>query len=533
MTPLDELLMQVPTFKEHLPMRARVCIFLSFIIVFQLSGGIYLSSLNEMVGEKALLQEDILMAALASFLGISMIFPILFRLKFRLTTRLILQTVCVGLIVCNLICMYTRSEPVLVGTCFVAGILRMWGTFECFSTIQLRITPTRNFAVFFPVIYCTVFGCIQISGLLTTYLGYYYHWHYMHWFIIGLLLIVIFVSRMVLRHFHIGKPMPLYGIDWLGAVMWSVGLLLLIFVANYGDHYNWFNSPLICVSLVTGIACVSLNIGRMFHIRHPYIDPQVYRFPKVVSIIALFAALALLSSTATVLQGAYTGGILHYDSLNSVSLNWPALFGTVAGAVFTLYALVKLHLTYKQVTIIGFICILLYQVEFYFLISPDTKIEQLYLPLFIKNFGNVAIYIALTVYLQQMVPFLFFFQALGAVGFVREGIGSPIANAIVGRVFKICLKENYLSLGGELDIINPTLGGLPWSAIYNELQRQALLVSLKEVYGYAVLASIVFLLIVLLMRYKHIVRYVRVPPVEVVRRLMDIRKYGKRSSSEA
>ena len=413
------------------------------------------------------------------------------------------------------------------GDLLLFGCATYWGTFECFSTIQLRITPTRNFAVFFPVIYGTVFGCIQLSGLLTTHLAYHFHWHYMHYFIIGLLLLVWLAARLLLGPFHMGKPLPLYGIDWLGAVMWTTGLLLLIFVANYGEHYDWFHSPVICTSLVAGAGCIALNVGRMFHIRHPYIDPKVYAFPKVATIMAVFAALALPSASSTVLQGAFTGGILHYDSLTSVSLNWPSLLGTLAGAVCTLYALIRLHLTYKQVTVFGFVCILMYQVEFYFLISPDTNIERLYLPLFIKNFGNVAIYIALTVYLQQMVPFLYFFQALGAVGFIREGIGSPIANAIVSRILRVVQKANYLSLGGELDGLRASV---PFEAMYGELQRQTLLVSLKEVYGYAVLAGIVFLLGVMALRYRRIVRYVRVPPVEVFKRLLEIRMLTKAKS---
>ena len=32
-------------------------------------------------------------------------------------------------------------------------------------------TPTRNFAVFFPVVYLIVLGSIQLSGLATVYLG--------------------------------------------------------------------------------------------------------------------------------------------------------------------------------------------------------------------------------------------------------------------------------------------------------------------------------------------------------------------------
>lgn len=53
------------------------------------------------------------------------------------------------------------------------------GNFEALSNVQLSITPTRDFAVFFPVVYLIVLGSIQLSGLLTVYLGYWADWRYM------------------------------------------------------------------------------------------------------------------------------------------------------------------------------------------------------------------------------------------------------------------------------------------------------------------------------------------------------------------
>ena len=122
-----------------------------------------------------------------------------------------------------------------------------------------------------------------------------------------------------------------------------------------------------------------------------------------------------------------------------------------------------------------------------------------------------------------MVPFLFFFQALGALGFIREGIGSPIACAIVGRIFKIAALSNGQNLSVNMDAANPVTQIAPISTLMGQLQEQVLLVSLKEVYGLAVLASILFILMAIAMRYKKIVKYVRVPRNEVVRRLMSIR----------
>jgi hypothetical protein len=299
---IDDLLRTIPAFKERIPLQARFCTLLFFALVFQFSGGIYISSVHEMTGGKALMHEDIMMAFEASFVGMSMIFPVLFRLKFRFASRTIFLAVASGLIACNLICVCTQNVPVLVFTCFVAGAIRMWGTFECFSSIQLRITPSRNFAVFFPVIYSVIFGCVQLSGLATVYLDYFFEWQYMHYLIIGLLLLVIAFSRLLLRHFHIEKPLPLSGIDWIGAILWCTILLLIVFVCEYGEYCDWLYSPHIRLALFAVAFLLLLCFYRMKQIKNTYIEARAYRHPHVFTMLFLYMSLCLLSATSTVLE---------------------------------------------------------------------------------------------------------------------------------------------------------------------------------------------------------------------------------------
>lgn len=162
-------------FKEFIP--TPVCILLSlfFAMVFQFNGGVFLPTSTQMSSALGCLRED----------GMTVIFPILFRLKFRFTTRRIFLTVCPVLIVCNLITMQSQNIAVLVATCFVSGFFRMWGTFECFSNIRLSVTPSGNFSVFYPVIYIIVLESIQLSGLVATHLSDWANWQYMHWLVIG------------------------------------------------------------------------------------------------------------------------------------------------------------------------------------------------------------------------------------------------------------------------------------------------------------------------------------------------------------
>ena len=159
----------IPAMRDFVPQKLRPWIIIAFVLVFQFSGGVYLAAVSEMVGSTALMQEDIMMAGYASMVGMGLTFAIMFRLKFRFPTKVTFFVCGIAIILANLICMYTQSIPVLVVTCFFAGIFRMWATFECNSTIQLWLTPTRDLSIFFSYIYLLVQGCIQLSGLITIY----------------------------------------------------------------------------------------------------------------------------------------------------------------------------------------------------------------------------------------------------------------------------------------------------------------------------------------------------------------------------
>lgn len=140
-------------FKEYLPTPVCVVLSMFFALVFQFNGGVFLPTAVQMSSALGCIQEDVMMAGYASFIGMTLIFPILFRLKFRFTTRRIFLTVCPVLIVCNLITLHVNSLPIFILVCLVSGFFRMWGTFECFSNMRLSVTPSGNFSVFYPVIY--------------------------------------------------------------------------------------------------------------------------------------------------------------------------------------------------------------------------------------------------------------------------------------------------------------------------------------------------------------------------------------------
>lgn len=484
---------RIPYFKEFLP--TPVCIFLSmfFAMVFQFNGGVFLPTAVQMSSALDCIQEDVNMAGYASFIGMTLIFPILFRLKFRFTTRSIFLTVCPVLIACNLITLHVNSLPVFIVVCLVSGFFRMWGTFECFSNMRLSVTPSGNFSVFYPVIYIVVLESIQLSGLVATHISDWANWRYMHWFVIGMLLVVWMCVLLFTRPYRAMKKLPLYGIDWLGGFLWGVILFAIVFVCIYGEYYDWLDSVEIRSCIVIAVVALMININRMSTLRRPYIEPQVFRYRNFPVILFLFLMLCLFLTTSSVLQNQFMSSILHYDPLNAVSLNWLVFTGILAGAGIVFYRQAVLHKGYKLLISLGFLLIVVYQYYMYFLIHPNLNIESLYLPNFLKGVGHGILYISLTIYVAKSVPFKHFFQGLCVLSFIRTSIATPLGTAILTRWMRQLQQDNFGLLSRRMDGVNGWTPDVSIRNLYAVVSQQTTLTSLKELFGIVCICGTVLL----------------------------------------
>lgn len=488
---------KIKDIRDFVPDKVKPWLLFTFFIIYQFSGGIYLASVAEMSGSLALMHEDILMAGYASLVGLGLTFTIMLRLKFRFSTKTSLITTASGLIVCNLIAMHTGRVPVLVVVSFIAGIFRMWGTFTCNSTIQLWVTPKRVMAVWFVYIQLCVQGFIYLGGLTTMYISFLTKWEYMHWFVIGALLSLILITFAVFRHYRSMPKLPLYGIDWLGALLWATTMLCVIFVLNYGDHYDWYQSAEICTGTVFGLAALGLNIWRASFIRHPFIANKTWLFHHVWLTFALYVVVEILISPSGHFERIFTEVILGYDGLHLVSLNWIVVLGTVIGAFFTYQTFSLRKWRYKTMTLIGFTLLVGYLLVMYFIIDYNLPKEMLIFPILLRGMAYIIIAITFITALVN-VPFPNFWQSLTVQSFISASAGALLGETFLKQVFKLAMKKNEILLGATVDNVNSLASHIPVGALYGRLQQQAMLVSMKEIYGWLCIAGLFLLLMFLL-----------------------------------
>ncbi|MDR0511241.1 MAG: hypothetical protein LBH06_09140 [Rikenellaceae bacterium] len=429
--------------------------------------------MDAVAGSLSLTSDDARMCGNAVLVGLTMYFPLAFRLKFRFTNRTCLIAAASVLIAINLVVPHVRSMPALTVLCLVAGFFRLWGTFECLSSILPKIAPTHNYAVFLSFVFFVVLGFIHVFDIAASYIMYYYSWQYIHYAAVGALLFVLLAAFVLMQPFRQMPRMPLYGIDWLGMALWTAFILSAIFAVQYGEQMEWFHSPRIRAAAAISLLAMLANLLRMRHIRHPFIEPAAFRTRNIFNMLILFLFLDVMLGSQHVLQNVFTGAVLQFEQLTTVNLYWFDVAGMLFGALFSWFALTKLKWHHKLVCFVGMAFVTLYAVMMYALISPYTALEQLWLPLVCCGFGHVAVFISLTVYAQATAPFRNYFQVLCILGLVRTGIGGPLGEAIYLRAI-------------EAQIII----------------HSSIIVALRELFGLSIVFGVVVLTIIASSRFK-------------------------------
>jgi len=517
----------IPDVPDFIPRCLKPYLFIVFVLIIQFSGGVYLAAVSDMASGTALMSEDILMAGYASLAGMSINFAVMFRIKFRFSTRSQLIVSGIILIAANIICACTASVPLLVATCFVAGWFRMQATFACNSTIQLWLTPKRDMAIFFCYVYIVVDSVIQLSGIAAIYTTFLLQWEYMHWIMTGVLALMLLMVMILVKPVRGPMFIPLLGIDWIGAALWSGVMLCFTFICVYGNFYDWWDATEIRGAALLGAMCLGINLWRATFLHHPYISFRAMKNRNVMRATGIYLIFFTLMATEHVFEHGYAANILEFDDTNIIDLNMYAFAGISAGCAFTYFTFALRKWRYKSMTATAFALAAGYLAWFYFFMDYEIEKEMLFIPLFLRGMASVIISIVfLTSIVQSGLPFQVFPQALTINGFTGAVMAATLGPAIIGEWLKHTMARNSMLLGSNIVDFNPDIIPAAIGKYYGMVQMQSLIVSMKEIYGWLLVAAL-FSLMTILLSYGNIRPFAIFPKWKTIRREIK-REGGKR-----
>ncbi|MDE7148596.1 MAG: hypothetical protein K2O20_09485, partial [Duncaniella sp.] len=324
-------------------------------------------------------------------------------------------------------------------------------------------------------------------------------WEYMHWIMIGLLVLLMLMVMIFVRPVRGPMFIPLLGIDWIGAILWAGFMLCFTFICVYGNYFDWWDAVEIRGAALLGVACVAINLWRATFLHHPYISIRAMKNRNVIRATGIYLVFFTLMATEHVFEHTYAANILGFDETNLIDLNWYVFAGIVAGCALTYFTFALRKWRYKTMTAIAFALAIVYLAYFYFLIDYGVEKEMLFVPLFFRGAASVIISIVfLTSIVQSGLPFQVFPQALTINGFTGAVMGATLGPAVIGELLRHIMARNFANFSAAFTHVDiAAAGGAGFGELYGMVQMQALVVSMKEIYGWLLLAALLSLLVIL------------------------------------
>lgn len=216
-------------------------------------------------------------------------------------------------------------------------------------------------------------------------------------------------------------------IDFFSIVLLGVGLGSLQTVLEEGNSDDWFDSAFIVTLSIGALVGLALFVYRQLRSPHPVVDLRILRYRSLWagSILSVIVGMALFGALFSVPLFAQT--MLGFTSEQTGYLLLP---GALASAVAMPIAARILQKVDPRVALVAGGLILVFAIELLAGLTPQTGSDQLFWPLIIRSFGQVLMFLPLSLATLGPIPKKDIAAASGFYSLTRQ-LGGSIGVALL------------------------------------------------------------------------------------------------------
>jgi DHA2 family multidrug resistance protein len=221
-----------------------------------------------------------------------------------------------------------------------------------------------------------------------------------------------------------------FGVDWTGIALLTIGLGSLQTVLEEGQSEDWFESRFIITFFVLAVAGIGFFIWRELTADHPIVDLRVLRYRSLWagSILSITVGMSLYGTLFAVPIFAQT--VLRYTPQQTGMLLLPA---AIASAFMMPVAAKLLGLFDPRTLLVAGSLILIGALSMLTKLSPLTGEADLAVPLIIRSFGTVLIFLPLNMATLGPIPKKDVSAASGFFSLTRQ-LGGSIGVALLATL---------------------------------------------------------------------------------------------------
>ena len=509
-----------------------LAIALVFFIVLPVTmlNGAYTGSMVEVSNTLGAYTEDITIGYYAASAGMAIAYPIVPKVLNAISSKSLLLVDLTLQFLLSWICARSASTDLMICFSFIIGFLKGFLMLWLIRRIKCVFSPADVRSEFYAYFYPLVFSGGQLSMVVTALLAYHYDWKYMYYFMMLMLILSILLVIIFLRHDLPSRPIPLKELHPREMFIISTGLLMLVYLLIYGRILDWMASPKICTYIVIAPLLIGLFLWEQFRSPKPYVSLKpLFQWKAILGY--FYMMLVMFFSTSTTLLSNYMTNILHVDNTHTYTLYIYLLPGYVLGAFLCFWWFRWQRWRFRFLIAGGMACFALFFGILYFTISPDSKYEMLFLPLFFRGLGMMVLLIAFGLFVvEDLRPNLLIYNAFFLITF-RSVLAPVIASAFYSNVLYRMQQTYLVQLSENLTMLDPLAASrytstlesnlaqghgideamqLATNSLYTVLQQQSTLLALKHILGWLFMVTLV---IAIVSRFIPFHKTVRVPVI--------------------
>ncbi len=466
-------------FADWVPKPLMLLLIILFLFPILGVSGVFSNNMGDISGVMGAYTEHITMVNNAATIGMMLAMPILMRVKMRFRTKEIMVTCCVTLAALVLMCGTTHNYAVFVAGNLLIGFFKMFATLEIVIVVMFILSPTGDRKQFYSIFYPIAIGSSSLMFYYLSDLIFDYGITSAYYLIAAIMLGLAVLSLIFQHNQRFSFKMPLYQVDWLSMLLLTVSFMCMNYALVFMRQQNWLNSLSIQWTLIVSILTFIWLVVRQKGKKRPFIDFSGFKLSSVKHSMILLIFLGFyLSSTSVFMQ--WNMGALGYNSLVNAKLGLWGLPGLILGGILGGIGFKK-EWNIKYFILMGFGAFFLHSLLIYLTIQPNMNIEMFYLPVMLRNFGMVILFIGIWFYATNSLPAM---ASLGVIGILlayRTFLVTGIAGAVMGFGSYQMQLQSLTDMSNYWDI---NLMGPAAIRGYGSMQIGALLASGKTMMGW-------------------------------------------------
>lgn len=412
-------------------------------------------------------------ATVISYLALDSYLVKCFKIRNYTVTGIFINTV-----TCFL-CAYSNSGWLFMFCRFIQGAVCAFLCNICMLVSFTLFSPEKSKVMGWTIFYGCLMVCVPFSAIFANSILYYFGVQSVFYGFILLqipgfiLLFITMNNRYLLRKFPFKKA------DWSGFIIYTAIVAIVGYILVYGQQLEWQESSRINNLILILILITPVYVISSLHKKRPLIQLRLlfngkYRFSL------LLLTIFYISKGTTFVTYMYIQDVLGVDPVSMIKIWTFNITGLFVG-VLGVKSLLLRDIMPRTIIKLGFLILLIFHIQMFFLFASTASEEKYYIPLFVQGLGTGSLFVPLIMNMALSVQP----HQRGLVAFLGIGaryLGFCLAIALINFFQLYNTNRNYADMATSYTKVNEIVSTVRENAIgkyegigfrYSEAQEKA------------------------------------------------------------